>query len=124
MKYLIMIYHSQRLHERWEGLSEAEREKGMQAHLALIEDLVDSGEMVVSEALADPSMAKRVSVDKDRTSTIDGPFPEVKEYLAGFYLIECDSLERALERAAQIPEAAVGGTVEVRPVQTSTGLEM
>jgi hypothetical protein len=124
VKYLIMIYHNPRLVEMWENMSDSERVEGMEAHANFIEDLIESGEMVMAESLTDPSHAKRVSVDQGRTSIIDGPFPEVKEYLVGFYLIECDSLERALERAAAIPEAGVGGTVEVRPVHSNTGLEM
>jgi hypothetical protein len=55
--------------------------------------------------------------------TTDGPFAEVKEQLAGFYLVECDSIERATEIAARIPEAEAG-VVEVRPVRTFSGLDM
>lgn len=58
-----------------------------------------------------------------RTITTDGPFAEVKEHLAGFYLIECDSMERAVELAARVPDAA-SGEVEVRPVLDLRGLEL
>jgi hypothetical protein len=51
-------------------------------------------------------MSKRVQVSDGRTMTTDGPFAEVKEHLAGFYLLECDSIERAVEHAARVPEAA------------------
>ena len=77
----------------------------------------------MSEALADPSLATRVSVREGRTMTTDGPFAEVKEQLAGFFLIECESIERAVEVAARVPEAAYG-LVEVRPVLALSGLEM
>ena len=123
MKYLILIYHNQKVREAWEGLSEAERAKGMKAYAAFMEDLIESGELVVGEALSDPSQAKRVSMGDGRTTTTDGPFAEVKEYLAGFYLLECESVDRAVERAARIPEAAFG-VVEVRPVLTLGGQEM
>jgi hypothetical protein len=52
----------------------------------------------------------------------DGPFAEAKEHLAGFFLVECDSIERAAEHAARIPES-VYGLVEVRPALAAGGLE-
>jgi hypothetical protein len=55
--------------------------------------------------------------------TSDGPYAEVKEHLAGYDVVDCDSLERALEIAARIPDAAVCG-VEVRPIMEATGMEM
>lgn len=82
-----------------------------------------SGELIVSEGLADPELGKRVSVRNGQTMTTDGPFAEVKEYVAGFYLIECDSMETAVERAALVPDAATGW-VEVRPILDMSGLEM
>lgn len=115
MKYMILINHNQQAREAWEHMSESERAAGYQAHGALHNDLVQSGEMVVAEALADPTQAKRVLVTDGRTTTTDGPFPEMKEHLAGFYLVECESVDQAVAHAARIPEAAFG-TVEVRPV--------
>ena len=115
MKYLILIYGNPASRAVWEGLSEAQRAEGLKAYAALNEDLAVSGEMVVAEALADPSLAKRVSVREGRTVTSDGPFAEAKEHLAGFFLVECESLDRAVEVAARVPEADLG-LVEVRPV--------
>jgi hypothetical protein len=74
----------------------------------------------VSEALADPSLAKRVEVRNGQTRATDGPFPEMKELLAGIYLIQCESLDRAIGIAARVPEADLG-LVEVRPVMDLTG---
>ena len=115
MKYLILIYANPASRAVWVGLSEAQRAEGLKAYAALNEDLAASGEMVVAEALADPSLAKRVSVREGRTVTSDGPFAEAKEHLAGFFLVECESLDRAVEVAARVPEADLG-LVEVRPV--------
>jgi hypothetical protein len=53
----------------------------------------------------------------------DGPFAEAKEHLAGFYLVECESMERAVEIAARVPGLAELGLVEVRPVLDPGGLE-
>ena len=58
-----------------------------------------------------------------RTVAGDGPYVETKEHLAGFYLVDVDSRERAIEIAGRIPEAAIGG-VEVRPILTYSALEM
>jgi hypothetical protein len=123
VKYLILIHHNEQSRAAWEAYSEAERANGIAAHVQLVEDLVESGEMVVSEALSDPSQAKRVLVRDGQATTADGPFAEVKEYLAGFYLVDCETPERAIQLAARIPEA-VHGAVEVRPVLSRNGVEM
>jgi hypothetical protein len=123
MKYLILIHHNQQASERWASMSPEQRAEGIRAHSELRRDLVESGEMVVSEALADPSQAKRVLVERGHTTVSDGPFAELKEHLAGFYLVDCESADRAVELAARVPEAAFG-TVEVRPVMSQNGLEM
>jgi hypothetical protein len=64
-----------------------------------------------------------VSVRDGQTVTSDGPFAEAKELLAGFFLLDCDSPERAVEIAARMPEAELG-LVEVRPILQLGGLEM
>lgn len=123
VKYLILIYSNPRSRELWEAFSDAEQAEGFAAYAALDEELAASGELIVSEALADASQAVRVAVRDGRTITSDGPYAEVKEHLAGFYLIECDSLERAIEIAARVPGADPLG-VEVRPVLDLGGTEM
>jgi hypothetical protein len=115
MRYLILIYSNPRSRAVWEGLSDEQRAAFRQGHSDLGERLAASGELVVSQGLADPSLAKRVSVREGKTLATDGPFAEVKEYLAGFYLVECDTVEQAVELAARVPDA-VYGEVEVRPV--------
>jgi len=121
VKFLILIYSNPVSRQIWDGLSEEQRAGGWRAYTELNEDLAASGEMIVSEALADPSLGKRVSVREGKAMTSDGPFAEVKEHLAGFFLIECESIERAVSRAARIPEAAYG-LVEVRPVLDVSGM--
>jgi hypothetical protein len=123
VKYLILIYNNPASRKAWEGFSDAERGDGLQLYAALREDLVASGEMIVSEALADASLTRRVTVHEGQTMTTDGPFAEAKELLAGFFLVECESIERAIEHAARVPEARLG-LVEVRPVMDLSGLEM
>ena len=120
MKYLILIYHNANIRKRWESFSDTERAAGLRVYAGLNEDLGASGELIVTEALADPSLGKRVTVRDGKALTTDGPFAETKEYLAGFFLIDCESMERAVERAARVPEAA-HGLVEVRPVMHHKG---
>jgi hypothetical protein len=122
VKYLILIQSNPRSREVWETLTDEQRMAFGRAHLELTDELAASGELVVSEGLADPDNATMVSVRDGHTIATDGPFAEVKEYLAGFYLIECDSHERAVEWAARVPDAATG-SVEVRPVLDLSFLE-
>ena len=123
MKYLILIYSNPASREIWEGFSDDQRADGFRYYAALEEEVAASGELIVSEALADASLTKRVSVRDGQTLTSDGPFAEVKELLAGFFLLECQSIDRAVEVAARMPEAELG-LVEVRPVMELGGQEM
>ena len=122
MKYVLLIYHNPQAREIWDSFTEAEQAEGLQAYAALNDELADSGELIVTHALADASQAKRVTVTEGQPMTSDGPFAEVTEQLAGFYLVECETMDRAVEIAARIPEASLG-LVEVRPTMTYAGLE-
>ena len=121
MKYLVLIYGNPMSRGIWERLTEEQRAAGLQAYTELTESLAASGELIVTEALADPSAGKRVTVQDGKAMTTDGPFAEVKEHLAGFYLVDCDSMERAVEVASRVPEAEFG-MVEVRPVLSLSDL--
>jgi hypothetical protein len=121
MKYLILIYNNPDSRQAWMRLTEAQRAETVGGYMTLNEVLAAAGEKILSEALADPSLTRQVEVREGRTMTTDGPFAEVKEQLAGFYLIDCESLERAIEYAAMVPEARFG-KVEVRPVMDLSAL--
>jgi hypothetical protein len=123
VKYLILIYSNPASREIWDGFTDDQRAEGFRYYAALTEELAAGGELIASEALADPSLTKRVSVRDDQTFTSDGPFAEAKELLAGFFLLDCESAERAVEIAARVPEAGLG-LVEVRPVLSLGGMEM
>ena len=123
MKYLILIYSNPASRAIWEGFSQDQQAEGYRYYAALTDELASSGELVVTEALADASLTRRVSVRDGRTVTSDGPFAEAKELLAGFFLLEVSSEQRAVEIAARVPEAELG-LVEVRPVLQLGGLEM
>ena len=123
MKYLILIYSNPASREIWEGFSDEQRAEGFRYYGAITEELAASGELIVTEALADPSLTRRVTVRDGRALTSDGPFAEAKELLAGFFLVECDSMDRAVEVAARMPEAELG-LIEVRPVLQLGGMEI
>jgi hypothetical protein len=123
MKYMILIHSNPQSREIWEGFSDGQRAEGYAEYAALGEGLAASGELIVAEALADASLTKTVTVTDGRTIPSDGPFAEAKELLAGFFLIECDSMDRAIEIAARVPEAEFG-LVEVRPIMNLSGYDM
>jgi hypothetical protein len=123
VRYLILIYSNPASREIWEGFSDDQRAEGYRYYAALTEELAAAGELIVSEALADPSLTTRVSVRDGQTLASDGPFAETKELLGGFFLLECESHERAVEIAARVPEAELG-LVEVRPVLELGGTEL
>jgi len=123
MKYMILIQSNPQFLERWQALPDDMRERFGHDHVALSAELAETGELVASEGLADPALAKRVRVADNQTVISDGPFAESKEHLAGFLLVDCDSEDRALAIAARVPDA-VWGLVEVRPVLDLSGMDM
>jgi hypothetical protein len=123
MKYLILIYSNPASRQVWESLSDEDHAVGYAAYAALDADLAASAELIVSEALADVSYTKRVSLLDGVVSSTDGPFAETKEHLVGFYLVDCDSEQRALDIAGRVPEADLG-LVEVRPIMDLSGADM
>ncbi|NUW42471.1 hypothetical protein HT134_20345 [Nonomuraea rhodomycinica] len=114
MKFMLIMHNNPQV---WDALTDQEREEVMSGHGAFMETVRTSGEMVGTVALADPSQSAVVRVRGGVPAVTDGPYLEAKEYLGGYYLVECDSRERALELAALIPDAGVEGVgIEVRPV--------
>ncbi|NUT19866.1 MAG: hypothetical protein HOV77_11810 [Hamadaea sp.] len=120
MKYLLIITMNPTV---FETLSEADREAVFAGHDALIKELNETGEMVGFAALADPSATKTVRVRDGVPAVTDGPYLEAKEFLAGYYVVDCETPERAAALAAKIPDATFSA-IEVRPVMESAGLEM
>lgn len=119
MKYMLLIWSNA---QTWESLSQDDHDWMLREHVKFHKEIMASGEQVSSQALADPSNSTTVRVRNGVTTPTDGPFAEAKEHLAGYYVVECDSPERAIELAAQIPDAQVNA-VEVRPVIDVPGME-
>jgi hypothetical protein len=120
MKFMLVIYNDSTL---LDALPAGEADGMMRDCLAHADELRGDGYLIESQMLQDAQRAKSVRIRNGRLSATDGPFAEVKEYLAGFYLVDCDSMERALEVAAKVPGAEDMG-VEVRPVLDNAAMDM
>ena len=114
MRYMMLIY-SQELPE---GLPVEEREAVKQGHGAVMDDALRKGVLLGYEGLKPTSTATTVRVQNGTATTMDGPFAETKEQLAGYYIMECANLDEAIEWAKRIPTACKGapGCIEVRPI--------
>ncbi|QGN48899.1 YciI family protein [Micromonospora sp. WMMD558] len=124
MKYMILLYGSQQDYDAMAGRPggrppmSAEQVAAMHAHMGAVhEKLVASGELVDAQGLVAPAHARRVQLDGGVPVVTDGPYPETQEVLAGFTVVDCASLDRAIEIAAQfVNPDAPGEYVDVRPV--------
>jgi hypothetical protein len=112
MQYMLLIYGDE---SSWGSRSEEDRGQVIEAYGAFTQELQQAGAMVAGDALQPTQTATTVRVKEGETLMTDGPFAETKEQLGGYYLIEADSLDEAIEWAAKVP-AAREGSVEVRPV--------
>jgi hypothetical protein len=112
MQYMLLIYGNEK---DWEERSEEEKRDQFQRYAAFSQALRERGAYVAGEPLRPVATATTVRIRNDETLTTDGPFAETKEQLGGFYIIDVDTIDEAIEWAAKIP-AAEGGSIEVRPV--------
>ena len=129
MKYMLMMNTMRAGH----GVPEWPKQD-LQAHIAfmvgLAKELSASGELVAADGLSFPDQAKLVRAGKDGEPITDGVFPESKEFLAGYWIVDVDSPERAYRIAAQASAApGPGGAplnmpIEVRPVMSGPPPEM
>jgi hypothetical protein len=120
VKYVALIYSNP---GAFEALPQAERDDIMSQADAFLKEFTESGELLGGDALAHPSTGKVVRVRGGVPAVTDGPFAEAKEQLAGYYRLDCESLERAIEIVTHDPAARLWG-VEVRPIMDSAGTEM
>lgn len=111
MKYMLAIYGNQ---AGWDAITPDVHERIMNGHQALQRDLTASGEFVGSAGLTTVD-ARVVRLRDGVPAVTDGPFTEAKEVLAGYYMVDCESLERATEIAGRIVEAEIF-PIEVRRV--------
>ena len=117
MKYMLLIHQGDaptpRDPEEWARLSEDEQNAVYADYKAINET---AGRHARACSCEPPETATTVRVEDGKTLTTDGPFVAVKEALGGYLLFEADDLDAAIELAARIPAARLGGAVEVRPI--------
>jgi hypothetical protein len=116
MKYMLMIHQGTAPTpldpEAWATLSEDEQ----QAVYADYAKVNTTPGVTPGNGLQPPDTATTVRVQNGKTLTTDGPFVDTKEALNGYLVYEADDLDAAIELAAQIPAARLGGAIEVRPI--------
>lgn len=115
-KYMLLIYGP----TEGGGPAPEEMADHMQEWMAYTQSLEDAGVRVADDQLQGLETATTVRVRDGETQVIDGPFATTKEYLGGYYLIECEELDTALAHAAGCPIVTYG-SVEVRPVVERDG---
>ena len=121
MKYLFLLNNSSDVWADWRELTPDEAQQRREEELprwnALLEWMREQGIEGNGLELDDPAKARVVRVRDGETLVTDGPFTETKEAIAGLYLIDAESKERALERALRIPTVSrMGGAIEIRPL--------
>ena len=122
MKYLLVLNVNP---DVIAALPEAEQQAIGSGHQKFMDTIKASGEFHSTVALQQPAESAVVKVRNGLPAVTDGPFVESKEFLGGYYLVDCADRERALELAAMIPDASIEGLgIEVRPVMFSAGMEM
>jgi len=112
MRYALLIYASE---QDWASQSEEQAQAQFQDYMSFTKDIVDRGIYQSGEALQPTATATTVRVRDGETLTSDGPFAETKEQVGGYFLVECDNLDDAIDAAAKLPGAQTG-SIEVRPI--------
>ena len=120
MQYALLIYDDE---QAWGSLSDADRGRMHQEYGAYTQALREKGAYVDGNALQATQTATSVQTRDGERLVTDGPFAETKEQLGGYYVIDVESLDEAIDWAARIPSARLG-TIEVRPVmQVPAGVQ-
>lgn len=109
MKYMLLVYGAE------SPVDDPSREACYAESGRLIEDIRARGQFLATAPLYPTDRATSVRVREGKRLVTDGPFAETREQLGGYYLVDVDNLDQALEIAARIPGARIG-TIEVRPV--------
>jgi hypothetical protein len=115
MRYMMLVYST----EGPDGLPPEEADRIRAGHSEVITEATRKGVLIGAEPLAPTSTATTVRQQNGKVLVTDGPFAETKEHLAGYYIIDCQNLDEAIEWAARIPTACQGheGCIEIRPMR-------
>jgi hypothetical protein len=120
VKYILLIETDS---TGWQQLTEAERNSVFAGHGAFREAVLNSGEMLDGATLTDPWHSAVVRVRDESLRIAEGPLTESERHFTGYYIVDVETRERALELASMIPEARFGA-IEVRPIMSRGGAEM
>jgi hypothetical protein len=120
VKYLLLIYNNP---ATYEAMPEDERNALFADVDRIMDELKNSGEFVGGQGLADPSQSKTVRVRDGVPAVTDGPYVEAKEQMGGYLIVDCDTVERAVEIAASWPDAKYFA-MEVRPIMGTAGADV
>lgn len=112
MQYMFLIYTDPQLIA---GVQQADADATMAAYFAFDSEVRQKGVHVSGEGLQPPMTATTVRQSGGKLVTTDGPFAETKEFLGGYYILECKDLDEAVEWAGKIPGVKYG-SIEIRPV--------
>ena|SRR2546425_11168052 len=112
MQYMLLIYDNE---AHWGSMSEEERGRLFEEYGAFSQELRDKGVMAGGSQLQPSQSATTVRVRDGEQLATDGPFAETKEQLGGYYIVDVETLDEALEWAGKIPSARLG-SIEVRPL--------
>lgn len=120
MQFLMLVYSDTSL---LDAVPQAEYDTMMRGCLEHADDLHAEGKLVGSRQLEAPSTARTIRTRNGSTTVVDGPFAETKELLAGFNIIEADSVEEAVRIASEFPWSRTG-SIEVRPIRDMDAVRM
>jgi hypothetical protein len=112
MQYMLLIYDAEK---NTSSMAESANKEFVKRYFDYTAAMKEAGVLIAGDALQGIATATTVRVRQGDTATSDGPFAETKEQLGGYYLIDCENLDQALEWAAKCPSAEMG-SIEVRPV--------
>ncbi len=112
MEYMLMIYENE---ANWNNMTEEQQGGMVKEYRAFSEAVIKTGQHRASGRLHPVRAATTVRVRNGKVQSTDGPFAETREQLGGYYIIEAQNLDDALQVAAKVPSAR-GGSIEVRPL--------
>jgi hypothetical protein len=112
MQYMLLIYDDE---TQWGRMSEEDRGGVMREYFEYTSQLRDAGAFASGGQLQPTATATTVRIQNGEQMVTDGPFAETKEQLGGFYIVEAETIDEAIEWAAKIPSARYG-SIEVRPL--------
>jgi len=115
MRYMFLVYSRER---EFAEASAADMEQVKAGHFAVMDETQRKGVFQAGEPLQPTATATTVRKENGKPLVLDGPFAETKEQLAGYYILDCDNLDEAIEWAKKIPTACKGNEdcIEIRPI--------